>query len=345
MGLWVVYLLLAGLAVAVVAVPLLKRAKAPEAVETPPGGGGEATPVAEARHSTRGRLMTLGGVAAVLAAAVAIYLATDDKPPTSTAPAIGPGPMAAAGALPDVDTMISRLAQRLEASPNDPEGWRMLGWSYFATQHYPEAVRAYAKAVALTPGDAGFQSAYGEAQVKAAGDRITPQAEAAFRAALKADATDERARVYMARLRHQKGDSQGALDELFAILKAAAQDSPMAPTIREAIRKVAADSGVDVSDRLPPEAVGPTPADVQAAQQMPAQDQQAMIDGMVGRLEARLATSPRDLDGWIMLIRSRKKLGQDDLAKAALAKAMGVFSDDAAARTRLGEAARELGVG
>ena len=120
----------------------------------------------------------------------------------------------------------------------------------------------------------------------------------------------------------------------------------MAPGVRKEIRRIAADSGIDVSGQLPPEPVipGPTEADVAAAQQLSVNDQQAMVSGMVARLEARLATSPRDVDGWIMLMRSRKTQGQDDLARAARDKALGVFSDDPAARARLTSAARDLGV-
>ena len=45
-----------------------------------------------------------------------------------------PASMAAAGKpLPDVNTMIERLAARLETTPEDIKGWRMLGWSYFNT--------------------------------------------------------------------------------------------------------------------------------------------------------------------------------------------------------------------
>lgn len=216
----------------------------------------------------------------------------------------------------------------------------MLGWSYFETQRYPESVKAYAKAVALSPGDPGFQSAYGEAQVKAAGDVVNADAVKAFKAALRADPKDERARLYMARRRQADGDPSGALEDLFAILSTAAPDSRTAPNVRKEIRRIAAASGVDVSGRLPPEPEAPTP---DAGQ--PPGDQQAMITGMVGRLEARLAASPRDEDGWIMLMRSRQTLGQPDLAKAARDKALSVFKDDAAARDRIKAAARDLGVG
>ena len=64
-------------------------------------------------------------------------------------------PTAAAGKLlPDVNTMIERLAARLETTPEDIKGWRMLGWSYFHTGRYEQAATAYARAVELDPNSA-----------------------------------------------------------------------------------------------------------------------------------------------------------------------------------------------
>ena len=89
--------------------------------------------------------------------------------------------------LATVDEMIERVIVRLRAQPNDVEGWRMLGWSYFSTERYPEAVGAYAKAVALSPSLPLLQSSFGEALVSAANGRVTPQARTVFGAALKLD--------------------------------------------------------------------------------------------------------------------------------------------------------------
>jgi cytochrome c-type biogenesis protein CcmH len=65
-----------------------------------------------------------------------------------------------------------------------------------------------------------------------------------------------------------------------------------------------------------------------------------MVDGLAKRLE----NSPRDADGWIQLIRSRRVLGDMDAAKAALEKALSVFNDSAPDQTRISAAALELGV-
>lgn len=70
--------------------------------------------------------------------------------------------------LPDVNTMIEQLAARLKTTPDDADGWRMLGWSYFNTARFRQAVTAYARAVELSPDSADLKRAYKIAKAKAA---------------------------------------------------------------------------------------------------------------------------------------------------------------------------------
>ena len=77
--------------------------------------------------------------------------------------------------LPDVNTMIERLAARLETAQDDIKGWRMLGWSYFNTGLYEKAAAAYGKAVALDPNSSELKLSYEEAKAKASGTASTPQ--------------------------------------------------------------------------------------------------------------------------------------------------------------------------
>jgi cytochrome c-type biogenesis protein CcmH/NrfG len=98
---------------------------------------------------------------------------TEPEEPASMPPA---GKM-----LPDVSTMIERLAARLETAPGDVKGWRMLGWSYFNTGRYEQAAGAYARAVGLDPNSAELKLAYEEAKVKASEMASSLQAPAAER--------------------------------------------------------------------------------------------------------------------------------------------------------------------
>lgn len=85
-------------------------------------------------------------------------------------PAVKP---AASPLLPDVTTMIERLAARLETKPEDIKGWRTLGWSYFQTGRYDEAAKAYARAIVLDPNSAELKLSYEEAKAKASESNTT----------------------------------------------------------------------------------------------------------------------------------------------------------------------------
>ncbi len=54
---------------------------------------------------------------------------------------------------PDMNALAQTLAQKLEANPNNAEGWVMMGRTYRSLQRGDDALRAYDKAVALDPDD------------------------------------------------------------------------------------------------------------------------------------------------------------------------------------------------
>src|SRR5882672_2499334 len=125
------------------------------------------------------------------------------------------------GGLASVDEMIERLASRLKQRPDDPEGWRMLGWSYFSTQRFSESAAAYLKAVELRPAFAEFRSLRGEALVSAANGMVTADATRAFDEALALDPADPKARFFKGLAKAQAGDKKAALDDWIAILNGA----------------------------------------------------------------------------------------------------------------------------
>jgi cytochrome c-type biogenesis protein CcmH len=63
--------------------------------------------------------------------------------------------------------MVEGLAKRLEANPNDLEGWKRLGQSYFVLNEPVRARDAYARAVALAPTDLNLLAAYAGAVLAA----------------------------------------------------------------------------------------------------------------------------------------------------------------------------------
>ena len=281
------------------------------------------------------------------------------RPPASAA-------AAKAAELPDVATMVERLAQRLQKKPDDVEGWRMLGWSYFNLQQPAKAVEAYARAVALEPQAAALKSAYGEAMVAAENGAVTPQAVETFNAALALEAKNPKARYFVALALEQAGKKKEALDGWLSLLAEPMADEPWAADLRQRAQSLARELGVtlpaqpllaaDASGETASPAAGKlevktshgprglTADEIKLAQALPADQQQAMIRSMVSHLADRLESKPRDEEGWMRLIRSRVVLGEEGAAREALARALAVFADDASAGGRIAAAAKELGL-
>jgi cytochrome c-type biogenesis protein CcmH len=86
-----------------------------------------------------------------------------------------------------VEQMVARLADRLEKAPDDPEGWRVLGRSYSVMGRYPEAARAYERAAALIPADAGLLADYADALAMAQGRSMEGKPLELVNRALKID--------------------------------------------------------------------------------------------------------------------------------------------------------------
>ena len=153
-------------------------------------------------------------------------------------------------ALDDVDTMIQRLAERLEKNPADGEGFRMLGWSYVMTGHPDKAVEAYEQALPLLPKQANVHAGYGEALVGVAKGTVTQEAKDAFDKAIAADPTEPRARYFQALWLAQHGQEKQALDKWIALASSASADAPWQADLRRQIGETAAKLKVAVPAKL-----------------------------------------------------------------------------------------------
>lgn len=263
-----------------------------------------------------------------------------------------PGNVAGNGQkLDDVDTMIARLAERLEKNPDDGDGFRMLGWSYVMTGHPEKAIAPYQRALKLLPNNALVHSGYGEALAGVAGNTVTPQAKAAFEKAVALDPAEPRARYFLALWQAQHGQEKEALDKWIALANGGPADATWQADVRRQIAETSRKLGVDVSSRLKQggtsAAGAPAALDastVQAASQLPAGERQAMIDGMVERLAAKLKANPDNPDGWVQLLRSRMVLKQDEQAAKDLSAARAALSGKAEGLRKVNEAATKLAV-
>jgi len=284
------------------------------------------------------------GLAAIVAIGATLLYVAIGRPDLAASPPGGARQIAAGdAAAPDgrVAALVAQLEARMRQTPNDPQGWRLLGWSYMQTGRYADAANAYGRASALDPANADYPSAQGEALVRAAGGQVTPQAQDAFALALKRDPADPRARYFLAAAKDQAGDHAGAMDDWIALLKSAPPGAPWVAEVRAFVVRIAAARGQDIAARLP---ASPGADQMTAAQSMSPADQQAMIHTMVERLAARLKADPNDAEGWIQLMRARMVLRDPTAAQSAYRDARKAFAGAPDQLSSISQAARQLGV-
>ncbi|HET9397728.1 MAG TPA: tetratricopeptide repeat protein [Sphingomicrobium sp.] len=297
-------------------------------------------------------MSSLAVIAAALiaAAGVAVAVSRSDDRETQTAEVHG-------STKPDqpvgtVEEKIKQLELRLMREPNDPAGWRMLGWSHFETGDLLRSAAAYRRAAEIEPGNAENWSSLGEALQTASTD-LSPEAAAAFERALKLDPIDPRARYFVAVQKDLQGQHGPAVGDWIALLRDTPPGAPWEADLRRTILQVAEKHDIDVSGRMPaaPQASaataaipGPTPEQLAAASSIPPGQQSEMVKGMVERLANRLKRDPRDADGWMRLMRARMVLGDTEAAREAHRSGLAAFRDDPSAKAKLDRAARDLGV-
>lgn len=302
----------------------------------------------ERKGVSRNAIVLLAG-AAVLAAGVIGYrmLGSADDPAPETALAAGEG----------APLTIAELEARAKADPLNADAWQELGFAHYSEGNYAAAAQAYRQAVEGDPDAAVLWAALGEARILASkDDPIPPLAVEALEKALALDASEPRARYYLAAKRDIDGDHEGAIEEWLGLLADTPPGSSQEENLVKTIEQVGKINGIPVAERIAAASEGRTAApaltagnaipgpsqdQIAAASAIPPGEQRDMAEGMVARLEARLEGDPDNVDGWVMLMRSRMTLGQPDRASQALADAVAA-NPEAAARLR--QEAELLGV-
>ena len=95
------------------------------------------------------------------------------------------------------NALLDQLAQRLESSPNDVEGWRLLAASYMQVGRYDEGRAAYERVWALTPRpDDELKIAYAESQILSDRASLTGEAGRLIEEVLASRPNDPKALWY-----------------------------------------------------------------------------------------------------------------------------------------------------
>jgi len=313
----------------------------------------------EGQSGSKAGWMLLGGAALLAVASIGYNVYSS-----------GEGEVPAEVASDELPT-IAELREAAENSSGEAAPWSELGFAHFERGEFSDAVSAYENAVEIDDASASLWSALGEARVMAVdaavpdANPLPPSALEAFENALRRDESDPRARYFMSVKKDLDGDHVGAIDGWFDLLTDTPVGAPWESDVVRTIQQVAAINEIDVEDRLttviaarsPEIAIpgsgeaagsaasatvrGPTAQQVADARQMSESDQRQMIAGMVSGLEERLEGDPGNLDGWVMLMRSRMTLGETGKAREALETAIAANPGEA---EELRRQAAQLGI-
>jgi cytochrome c-type biogenesis protein CcmH len=145
-------------------------------------------------------------------AAAALYAAWSNwdwhAPVVASQPKVAPNP--------EVAAMVAKLVQHLKEQPQDQTGWLMLGRSYAVLDRADDALNAYQHAYALGK-SADAATGLGEALSLRAGGEITPAAGRLFEEALSLAPNNPKALFYGGLAAEVRGDRQLAHDRWTAL--------------------------------------------------------------------------------------------------------------------------------
>jgi len=204
-----------------------------------------------------------------------------------------------------------------------------------------KAAKYYTRATEADPKSAIAWSALGEALVmQDERDPMPSDALDAFKKAIDLDPTDPRSRYFLAVSKDLSGDHQGAIDDWLALLEDTPPGAPWDEDVTRTIEQVGKINNIPTEKRIETALAGrspvttapdltagdaipgPTQEQIAAASAISPSDQQDMAAGMVDSLEGKLKANPKNVDGWVMLMRSRMVQGMPDKASAALRDAI-----------------------
>ncbi|SNB51989.1 cytochrome c-type biogenesis protein CcmH [Arboricoccus pini] len=235
--------------------------------------------------------------------------------------------------LAQIKGMVAGLEQRLQAKPDDLDGWLRLGRSKMVLADLEGAIAAYRRAQSLSPDQPDMLAGLGEALARRA-NSVTPEAQATFEHLLVVQPGDPRALYFIGLAHAESGDRPGAVERWRQLLAAAPAGASWRADMEASIRNAATQYGIAPDTILanlpaPPPPSTPSPDDeARRLASLPPDQRNAAIRGMVDRLQARLEREGGDATGWQRLGQARAMMGDKEAASAAFAKAMALAPDD-----------------
>lgn len=140
----------------------------------------------------------------------------------------------------DMALAINALAQRLRASPDDADGWYMLGRSYETLGRYNDAIAAYREVLRLVPGQPVVLADLADALLSARQGQPDEDSIAAVAQALQAEPDQPKALALAGMMALRRGDAAEALTHWERLQKLLPAESEAARQIQTNIAQARA---------------------------------------------------------------------------------------------------------
>jgi len=157
-----------------------------------------------------------------------------------------------------VEAMVAQLAERMDKQPPgnvaDTEGWVMLGRSYAVMQRYPEASRAFARALQLMPGDAQILVDQADVLAMQQGGNLQGEPLRLLEQALQNDPSNLKALALAGTAAFDRKDYAGAVGYWGRARAGAPRDSEFARSLDQSIADARAAAGGSAASAAAPAA-------------------------------------------------------------------------------------------
>ena len=134
-----------------------------------------------------------------------------------------------------VASLVERLEARMQQTPEDAEGWMLLGRSLGVLQQYERAAKAYARASQLVPDDAGLLADYADTLAMARGRSLEGEPFAIVKRALQVDPKHVKSLALAGTAEFERRNYAAAIGYWDRILKVVPPDSEFARAVAGSI--------------------------------------------------------------------------------------------------------------